>query len=92
MKPSGLPKETIAQMTKEISINVANVFKKTALENKLTLAKLRNELHSGDYDRVETAINQIEAIFDKDIKDADEVLDKFKTKTENTSIDPKSDK
>lgn len=92
MKPSGLPKETIAQMTKEICVNISNLVKKSALENKVLLHKLRNDLHSGDSVRVENAINQIEAIFDKDIKDADEVLDKFKTKPDNTSIDSKSDK
>lgn len=92
MQPSGLPKEMVDKLTKEISINVANVFKRSALENKLTLAKLRNDLHSGDSERVESAINQIEAIFDKDIQDANDVIEHFRKKQEDASTGTQSNK
>jgi len=90
MKPSGLPTEMIEKVKKEISVGVANIFKKTALENKVTLANLRNELHSGDSIRVEAAIKKIEAIFDKDITDADEVLEQFRTKSKDTPTSAQS--
>lgn len=84
MKSSGLPISKVEQLKKDISISFANIAKKYAIEHKKTVVSCHDDLRSGDPVRVDAAIKKIEAIFDKDITDANELLAKYNDKPESS--------
>lgn len=83
MKPSGVPKSTIDKLQKDISIAFSNIAKKHATKNKMTVVSCHDDLRSGDPALIDAAIKKIEAIFDKDIAEANEILAKYSDKSES---------
>lgn len=90
IKPTGLSKSDLDGLKKDISVAFATAVKKASLENKTTVALCHDDLRSGDIVRVDAAIKKIEAIFDKDIADSDEILAKYKDKPEAPISTPTS--
>lgn len=74
----GLSKEEIDKLRYEMSTNISEEFKKSALKNKETALTYFDDLRSGDPLRVEQALYGIEAIFDEDVASAEKNISEAK--------------